>query len=97
MHDVTELVEVGLHLVVLQQGRPALPGLGEVGHHGGHGQPALPVGSHAAGLEPEARGVPVLPFSGKGGLFLVFGRSTDFKRGCGQVYAILERRLGLIC
>ena len=66
MHDVAELVEVGLHLVVLQQGGPALPGLGEVGHHGGYGQPPLPVRSHAAGLQPEARRMPVLPFPSKG-------------------------------
>lgn len=38
VHDVPELMEVGFHLIMLQQGRCVRRGLGEIGHHGGDGQ-----------------------------------------------------------
>lgn len=60
MHHVTELVKVGLHLVVLQQRGPSFPGLGEIGDHRRHGEPAFSLGSSAAGLQAEAGGVAVL-------------------------------------
>lgn len=66
MHDVPKLVEIGLHLIVLQQGRGVGRGLGEVGHHGGHRDLPAGVRQEAAGLEAEAGGVAVLPFPGEG-------------------------------
>lgn len=38
VHDVPELVEVGLHLIMLQQGWRVRCGLREIGHHGCDGQ-----------------------------------------------------------
>lgn len=38
VHDVPKLVEVGLYLVMLQQGRRVGRRLGEIGHHGRDGQ-----------------------------------------------------------
>lgn len=64
MHHVTKLVEIRLHFMVLQQTRHASPGFGEVGHHRCHREPAFSIGASAAGLQPEAGGVAVLPFSG---------------------------------
>lgn len=67
VHHVPELVEVGLHLVVLQQGGGVWGRLGEVGHHGRDGDLAAPVVPQAAWLQAEAGRVPVLPFPGDGG------------------------------
>jgi hypothetical protein len=65
VHDVTELVEVGLHLVVLQQGRGAWCGLREVRHHGRDGYLAAAILPQAARLQAEAGCVSILPFPGE--------------------------------
>lgn len=61
VHDVAELVEVRLHLVVLQERRSVGRRLAEVGHHGRHRHLPRAVGQQAAGLEAETGGVTVLP------------------------------------
>lgn len=73
MHDVSELVEVRLHLVVLQQRRGVRRGLAEVGHHGRHRHLPRTVGPQATGLQAEAGGVAVLPLPAGGDTL----RSTD--------------------
>lgn len=67
VHHVAKLMEVGLHLVMLQQRGRVGRGLGEVGHHGRDGDLAAPVLPQAAGLQAEAGRVPVLSFPGEGG------------------------------
>lgn len=67
VHDMAKLVEVGLHLVVLQQGGGVGRGLAEIGHHGRHRHLAGPVRQQTAGLQAEAGSVAVLPLSGGGG------------------------------
>lgn len=64
VHNVAKLVKEGLHLVVLEERGATFPGLGEVGHHSRHRQPALSVRASAAGPQPEAGSVAVLPFPG---------------------------------
>ena len=64
MHHVTKLMEVSLHLVVLQQRGPTLPGFGEVRHHSSHRKPAFPIRPSAAGLQAEAGGVAELSLPG---------------------------------
>lgn len=61
VHDVTKLVEVCLHLVMLQQRRGICCGLAEVGHHGSDRHLPRAVGQQAAGLQPEAGSMAVLP------------------------------------
>lgn len=61
VHDVSELVEVRLHLVVLQQRRRVRSGLAEVRHHGRHRHLPGAIAQQAAGLQAEAGGVAVLP------------------------------------
>lgn len=64
VHNVAKLVEVGLHLMVLEERGPAFPGLGKVCHHGCHWKSALPVCSLAARLQPEAGCMAVLSLPG---------------------------------
>lgn len=59
-----KLMEVGLHLIMLQQGGGIRGGLGEVGHHGRDGDLAAPVLAQTAGLQAEAGCVPILAFPG---------------------------------
>lgn len=73
MHHVPELVEVGLHLVVLQQRGGVRGGLGEVGHHGRDGDLAAPILLQAARLQAKAGRVSVLPFPGGGRVSLAVG------------------------
>lgn len=61
VHDVSELVEVRLHLVVLQERRGVGRRLAEVGHHGRHRHLTGAVAQQTAGLQAEAGGVAVLP------------------------------------
>lgn len=61
VHDVTKLMEVRLHLVVLQQRRGVCCGLAEVGHHGSNRHLPRAVGQQAAGLQPEAGSMAILP------------------------------------
>lgn len=64
VHDVAKLVEVSLHLMVLEQRGPAFPRLGKVCHHGCHWKSPLPVWSCAARLKAEAGCMAVLSFPG---------------------------------
>lgn len=66
VHDMAKLVEVGLHLVVLQQGGGVGRGLAEIGHHGRHRHLAGPVRQQTAGLQAKAGRVAILPLSRKG-------------------------------
>lgn len=59
-----KLMEVGLHLIMLQQGGGIRGGLGEVGHHGRDGDLAAPVLSQTAWLQAKAGCVPILAFPG---------------------------------
>lgn len=61
VHDVTKLVEVCLHLVMLQQGRGICCGLAEIGHHGSDRHLPCAIGQQAAGLQPEAGSMAILP------------------------------------
>lgn len=66
MHHVAKLMEVGLYLVVLQQGGRIGCGLGEVGHHGSNGDLAAPILPQAAWLQAKAGRMPILAFPGWG-------------------------------
>lgn len=61
VHDVTKLMEVCLHLIVLQQRRGICSGLAEVGHHGSDRHLPRAIGQQAAGLQPKAGSMAVLP------------------------------------
>lgn len=67
VHHMPKLMEVGLHLIMLQQGGGIRGGLGEVGHHGCNGDLAAPVLSQTAGLQAKAGCVPILAFPGSWG------------------------------
>lgn len=60
VHDMTKLVKISLHFMVLEERRTTFLGLGEVGHHGCHGKPSISIRSSAARLEPKASGVAIL-------------------------------------
>lgn len=64
MHNMAKLMEIGLHLMVLEEGGPAFPGLGEVCHHSCHWKSALPIRSFAAGLEPKTGCMTIFSFPG---------------------------------
>lgn len=66
MHHVPEVMEVGLPLIMLQQGRQVVRSLGEVGHHGRNGKLTAPIVLQAARLQAEAGRVPGLPLPGEG-------------------------------
>ena len=50
VHNMTKLMKVCLHFMVLQERRPSFPGFGEVGHHCCHRELAFPIRFPAAGL-----------------------------------------------
>lgn len=64
MHNMAKLMEIGLHLMVLEEGGPTFPGLGEVCHHSCHWKSALPIRSFAAGLESKTGCVTIFSFPG---------------------------------
>lgn len=47
---MAKLVEVGLHLIMLQQGGSVSCGLTEVSHHGSHSHLPHPIREQATGL-----------------------------------------------
>lgn len=65
MHDVAKLMEVRLHLVVLQERRGIRRRFAEVGHHCSHRHLARAVTQQTAWLQAEAGGVAVLPFTAR--------------------------------
>lgn len=64
VHNVTKLVKISLHFMVLEERGPTFSGLGKVSHHSRHRKPAFPSGSSAAGLEPKAGCMAILSFPG---------------------------------
>lgn len=65
MHDVAKLMEVRLHLVVLQERRGIRRRFAEVGHHCSHRHLARAITQQTAWLQAEAGGVAVLPFTAR--------------------------------
>lgn len=63
MHDVAKLVEVGLNLIVLQQGGSISCRFAEVGHHGCHGHLSSAIRQQTTRLQAKAGGMTVLPLS----------------------------------
>lgn len=60
MHDMSKLMEEGLHLMVLQEGGPAACGFCEVGHHGSYRHPTFPIRPKTSWLEPKACSMTIL-------------------------------------
>lgn len=64
VHNMTKLMEISLHFMVLEERGPTFSGLGKVSHHGRHWKPAFSIRSSAARLETKAGCVAILSFSG---------------------------------
>lgn len=66
MHNMTKLMEISLHFMVLEERGPTFTGLGEICHHSCNWKSAFPIRSTAARLEPKAGGMAILAFPGGG-------------------------------
>lgn len=60
---MAKLVEVGLHLIVLQQGGSISCRFAEVGHHGCYGHLPSAIRQQTARLQAKTGGMPILPLS----------------------------------
>lgn len=79
MHDVAELMEVCLHLVMLQQRWSVSRRLAEVGNHGRNRHLSGAVGEKAAWLQAEAGGVSILSLPAR-----------DVRYRCRSVFTVID-------
>lgn len=63
VHDMAKLMEVGLHLIVLQQGGSISCRFAEVGHHGCHRHLSCAIMQQTTRLQAKASCMPILPLS----------------------------------
>lgn len=66
VHNMTKLVKISLHFMVLEKRGTTFSGLGKVSHHSCHWKSAFSIRSSAARLEPKAGCMAILSFPGGG-------------------------------
>lgn len=64
VHHMTELMEVSLYFMVLEERGVSYSSLGKVGYHGGHWKHAFSIRPSAAWLEPKTGCMAKLSFPG---------------------------------